>query len=58
MGKACLNEEAVSDYLEDRLSQDQRTEVEKHLSDCEKRPGVISEIYTAKYRIFFVWGPG
>jgi hypothetical protein len=35
MGKTCLDEEAIADYLEDRLSHDQRMEVEKHLSDCE-----------------------
>ena len=35
MKKACPTEEMLADYLENRLSEKQGSEMEKHLSDCD-----------------------
>lgn len=35
MKRACPTEEMIADYLEDRLSDNECSEMEKHLSDCD-----------------------
>jgi hypothetical protein len=35
MKTTCPDEERLADYLEERLSGDERAEIEEHLSDCE-----------------------
>ena len=35
MSRKCPQEEALTDYFEGRLSDDRRSRIEKHISDCE-----------------------
>ncbi|MGA1869864.1 MAG: anti-sigma factor family protein [bacterium] len=41
MTRKCVGEEILIDYLEDRLSDKERAEVEEHLSNCDKCMDVL-----------------
>jgi len=44
----CLKEELLADYLEDRLTGDERSKIESHFSDCS---GCLDEFLTANSMI-------